>query len=99
MTGFLDWFERHKLGVIGTLTLHSMLLFGFSLRRIRTTPTEGERSEMRVEVVQQEEAEEMIQRSSIRSWSLPKRPMPPATSLRTVRLLLLASATCRACGK
>lgn len=62
MTGFLDWFERHKLGVIGTLTLHSMLLFGFSLWQIRTTPTEGERSEMRVEVVQQEEAEEMIQR-------------------------------------
>ena len=61
MTGFLDWFERHKLGVIGTLAMHSCLLFVFTLMELRTTPTEEERSDMRVEVISDDQAEEMIQ--------------------------------------
>lgn len=61
MTKFLDWFERHKLGVIGTLAMHSCLLFVFTLMELRTTPTEDERSDMRVEVISDDQAEEMIQ--------------------------------------
>ncbi len=62
MSDFLDWFERHKLGIIGTLAMHSFLLFAFSMWQIRTTPTEAERSEMRVEVVPEEEVEELMLR-------------------------------------
>lgn len=62
MSDFLDWFDRHKLGIIGTLAMHSFLLFAFSMWTIRTVPTEEERSEMRVEVVQEEEAEDLMQR-------------------------------------
>lgn len=62
MSSFLDWFERHKLGIIGTLTMHSFLLFAFSMWQIRTTPTDAERSEMRVEVVPQEEVEQFMMR-------------------------------------
>jgi len=60
MTRFLDWFERHKLGVIGTLAMHSCLLFVFTLMELRSTPTEEERSDMRVEVISDDQAEEMI---------------------------------------
>jgi len=62
MTGFLDWFERHKLGIIGTLTLHSMLLFVFSMWQIQAEPNETERNEMRVDVMMEDEAEQVIQR-------------------------------------
>lgn len=31
---FLDWFDRHKFGVIGTLMLHTMLLAVFSLSSV-----------------------------------------------------------------
>lgn len=31
---FLDWFERHKYGVIGTLMLHTMLLFTFAMSSV-----------------------------------------------------------------
>ena len=30
---FLDWFERHKYGVVGTLLLHTMLLFTVAVLR------------------------------------------------------------------
>lgn len=62
MTEFLDWFERHKLGVIGTLSLHSMLLFGLTLWQIGMEPTELERNEMRVDVMDEAEAQEVMQR-------------------------------------
>lgn len=33
---FLDWFDRHKVGVIGTLMLHTMVLFFFAVLSIRS---------------------------------------------------------------
>lgn len=62
MNSFLDWFERNKVGVIGTLTLHTLLLFLFTMLGMRSTPTEEERSEMRIEVISSDEAEEIIER-------------------------------------
>lgn len=56
----LDWFEEHKVGVIGTLALHSLALFVFSLWTLRETPTEEEFSEMRIEVVSEEELEQLL---------------------------------------
>lgn len=35
MTGrFLDWFERHKFGVVGTLMLHTFMLFALAMSKL-----------------------------------------------------------------
>ena len=70
---FLDWFERHKMGVIGTLTIHTLVLFLFSLWNLRTTPTEEERSDMRIDVVTEAEAEEMVQRINEQENGIPEK--------------------------
>ncbi len=57
----LDWFEENKVGVIGTLTLHTLVLFAFTWLTVRTTPTEEERSEMRIEVVSEPEMQEILE--------------------------------------
>ncbi|MEZ4740764.1 MAG: energy transducer TonB [Flavobacteriales bacterium] len=62
MSALLDWFERNKIGIIGSLAMHSFLLFAFSLWQISTAPPEGESSEMRMDVISNEEAEQLIQR-------------------------------------
>jgi len=62
LDAFLDWFERHKTGVIGTLLLHTLALFMLTVWSIRATPREEDRSEMRIEVVSDEQAEEMLER-------------------------------------
>ncbi len=31
---FLDWFDRHKFGIVGTLMLHTLLLLTFSLSKV-----------------------------------------------------------------
>lgn len=31
---FLDWFERHKFGVVGTLMLHTLLMFSFAMGKL-----------------------------------------------------------------
>jgi len=58
----LDWFDRNKVGIIGTLTVHTVLLFLLTVWSIRTTPREEDRSEMRLDVVSFEEAQEIIER-------------------------------------
>lgn len=50
MDRFLDWFERHKYGVVGTLVLHTLVLLTLASRQLRTEPTEEEFSELRVEM-------------------------------------------------
>lgn len=62
LSRFLDWFEEHKMGVIGTLTLHTAILFICTLLYLRTTPREDEISDMRIEVISEPEAEELVQR-------------------------------------
>lgn len=51
----LDWFERHKIGVIGTLTVHSVLLFFFTLATVKSAEPEEEFSEMAIEMAPEEE--------------------------------------------
>ena len=48
---FLDWFERHKYGVIGTLTLHTLVLFTLAITSMRKEPEPSDRSELQLEVV------------------------------------------------
>lgn len=59
MDAFLDWFDRNKYGIVGTIALHSLLLFLLMLWHIATELPEEERNEMRMEIVDFEEAERM----------------------------------------
>ena len=47
---FLEWFDRHKLGIIGSLMLHTTALFYFAMLDLRSVPEERERSELRADV-------------------------------------------------
>ncbi len=58
----LDWFERHKVAVIGTLTVHTVLLFAFTLTGMRNTPLPEERSEMLIEMLPDEQIAEILER-------------------------------------
>jgi len=62
LNGFLDWFEQHKMGVMGTLALHTLVLFVCTMLYMRTTPREDEVSDMRIEIISEPEAEELMQR-------------------------------------
>ncbi len=62
MHGFLDWFEDHKYSIIATLTVHSFLLFLFSLSTLRTVPEKATVAEAYVEVIPPSEVEQFIQR-------------------------------------
>lgn len=73
LSAFLDWFEEHKIGVIGTLALHTAILFVFSMLFLRTTPREDEISEIRVDVITEEEAEMIEQRILEESDGMPEK--------------------------
>lgn len=62
MHGFLDWFEDHKYSIIATLTVHSFLLFLFSLSTLSTVPEKATMAEAYVEVIPPAEVEQFIQR-------------------------------------
>jgi hypothetical protein len=62
LTRFLDWFERHKNGVIGTLILHVLLLFALSIWQLQSVPRADQISDMQMEVISEEEAEQLLQR-------------------------------------
>ena len=48
---FLDWFERHKFGVIGTLLLHTVIMFVLAISQIRTDPKPETVAETELEVL------------------------------------------------
>jgi hypothetical protein len=73
VSGFLDWFERHKVGVIGTLALHTIALFLFTLWSIRTTPREDEISDMRIEMITEEEAQLLEQQMQQDALGVPQQ--------------------------
>lgn len=39
---FLDWFERHKFGVVGALMLHTLMLFAFAIAKLNTGEEKNE---------------------------------------------------------
>lgn len=61
MEKLLDWFEEHKVGIIGSLALHSLFLLVFTMWQLRGTPTEEERSTMQLDVIEIDQAEQMIE--------------------------------------
>lgn len=58
---FLDWFERHKVGVIGTLAVHSLLLFFLTLMSVRTEALPEPTLELNMEVLTPEEIQAIDQ--------------------------------------
>ena len=68
-----DGFEGHKTGVIGTLTLHTAILFVCSMLFLRSTPREDEISEIRVDVVTEEEAEAIEQEMMNQADGVPEK--------------------------
>lgn len=62
MHGFLDWFEEHKYSIIATLSIHSCLLFLFSLSTLRTVSEKVTMTETYVDVIPPAEVEQLIQR-------------------------------------
>ena len=70
---FLDWFEEHKLGIIGTLTLHTGILFALTWVQLRTTPTESEISDMRLDVMEAIDADELIERIITGESAVPEK--------------------------
>lgn len=73
LSGFLDWFEEHKAGVIGTLALHTAVLFICSMIYLRSTPREEEVSDMRIEMVSDAEAEQLEQRIQDAADGVPEK--------------------------
>jgi hypothetical protein len=55
MGSFLDWFERHKLGVIGTLMLHTFLMFGMAMSKLPTEDRTSAPPEMVMELAAPED--------------------------------------------
>jgi hypothetical protein len=60
---FLDWFEEHKVGVIGTLTVHSMLLFFLTLMTISNNTVSEPTLELNMEVMTPDEIQAIEERT------------------------------------
>ncbi len=73
LTAFLDWFEEHKAGIIGTLALHTAVLFVSTLLFLRSEPREDEISDMRIDVIAEEEAEQIMQRIQDEADGVPEK--------------------------
>ena len=61
LSGFLDWFEENKVGIIGTLTLHTGVLFALTLMSLRVTPELDREVQMPVEVMPEAEVQELVE--------------------------------------
>ncbi|MBK6540739.1 MAG: hypothetical protein IPG10_05595 [Flavobacteriales bacterium] len=57
----LERFERHKFGVIGTLVLHTMIMFGLAITQIQRPAQEETPKELQVDVMEPQEAERLVQ--------------------------------------
>ncbi|HRH38150.1 MAG TPA: ATP-binding protein, partial [Flavobacteriales bacterium] len=73
VSGFLDWFERNKVGVIGTLTLHSLILFLLTMTKLENERDEEHRNEVRVDVMPELVAEEVVENIIRREQGLPEK--------------------------
>ena len=61
VSGFLDWFEENKVGIIGTLTLHTGVLFTLTLMSLRTAPELEKEILIPVEVMPEAEVQELVE--------------------------------------
>ncbi len=52
---FLDWFERHKFGVVGTLMLHTFMLFAMAMGKLPKESEAASKDEMVMELAAPED--------------------------------------------
>jgi len=52
---FLDWFERHKFGVVGTLMLHTFMLFAMAMSKLPKENEAADQAEMVMELAAPED--------------------------------------------
>ncbi|MBL8010661.1 MAG: hypothetical protein JNJ64_08640 [Flavobacteriales bacterium] len=57
----LDRFDRHKYGIIGTLVLHTAVVFTLAISRLGAGPDADQGNEMRVDVMDAVQAEALLQ--------------------------------------
>ena len=57
----LDQFERHKFGIIGTLVIHTMIMFSLAITQLRRPADRELPKELRIDVMEPEEAERLVQ--------------------------------------
>ncbi len=74
----LDRFDRHKYGIIGTLVLHTAVLFTLAISRMDNGPGPDNGNEMRVDVLDAVQAEALLQ--AIETGT----PLPTAPVTNTV---------------
>ncbi|MBV6405496.1 MAG: hypothetical protein IT228_04005 [Flavobacteriales bacterium] len=74
----LDRFDRHKYGIIGTLVLHTAVLFTLAISRMNHGPGPEQGNEMRVDVLDAVQAEALLQ--AIETGT----PLPSAPVTNTV---------------
>lgn len=72
LDGFLNWFEENKVGIIGTLTLHTIVLFACTLMSLRTEAPSEQRGEMRVDLMPEEEVQKMVENMIRREEGMPE---------------------------
>ena len=57
---FLDWFDKLKWAILGTLILHLLLIGFLAIWQIRTQPFPEDRKELAVQVIDDETMEELL---------------------------------------
>ncbi len=57
---FLDWFDKYKYALIGTLMLHLLVIGGLSVWQVRQVPKEEDKRQLLVDVIDEETMQELL---------------------------------------
>ncbi len=84
----LERFDRHKYGIIGTLVLHTAMVFVMAISRLHPPPDDEHRNEMRVDVMDAMQAEALLR--SIETGA-PLQPMNVTNAVSDINAKLQAA--------
>lgn len=73
VSSFLDWFENNKFGVIGTLTLHTTILFVLSFMQLQNAAEVQLPDEVLMEVMTELETEELMEQLMSGEQAIPEK--------------------------
>jgi hypothetical protein len=81
----LDWFDRHKFGIVGTLLIHTIILGSLTVFSIDTMPEPEDRSELFMDIDPDilEELAEMEEMDALEQGYVPVRNLRNNTALET----------------
>lgn len=82
MDRFLDQFERHKYGIVGTMVLHTLVVFALAMSHLPEEPREDQISDLRLEMAPPitEEEFKAIEQALAEDRPLPTEPVQNVTS-------------------